>query len=428
MGMAPRYGDRKLNPNQAKQALNIDLFSRELRPLRTNLEVDSPTKAGTIKTIYPLNNKWLHWITDVDVVPAPLQTEQDGRIYYSGDKNPKATDSVLSVTGGGTDYPLSSYRLGLPTPESAPSVGITGGASGIPESRSYVYTFVTAWGEEGPPSAPTTYLAAHDDAIQWDISALDLLPLNSGVITNAVHSSGVVTVTLDTPTSLETGDYVVHTDIVGMTDLNGSFQVTRLSSTSYSVVLGTAQTYTSGGIWTRDALIQTTGMTVNLYRTVNGIYKLVASGLVASTYTDTKTDSELVDELKSTDWYSPNGNLKGLIDLPNGALAGFFENVLAFSEPYQPHAWPSDYEITFPFDIVAIAIKGNSVFVATKKYPYLVTGYHPDSMSDRNLEFNQACISKRSMVTVLNGVIYASPDGLAFIPSGGAPYLITKPG
>ena len=423
MGMAPRYGDRKLLPNQAKRAMNVDLFSREFRTIAQNLEVNSPTKVGTIQSIYPLNDEWLHWITDVDVVAAPLQTDQDGRIYYTGDYNPKSSNNALATVGAGTDYPLAFYRLGLPYPETAPSVGVTGGAA-TTVPRSYVYTFMTAWGEEGPPSDPTEY-TGHPDGT-WNITGMDTAPLNTGSISAATHSAGVVTITLTAKTFLQTGDYVVFASVGGMTDLNGTRQITRVDSTHISVVLTTAQAYTAGGTWTREAPIQTAGLTLNLYRTVSGVYKLVASGITTSSYNDTVADADLSETIPSTDWVSPPSDLSGLVVLPNGALAGFYENVLCFSEPYYPHAWPTSYQIPFPYTIVAIAVQGDAIVVGTTDSPYIVIGPHPDSMSEASLNLPHACISKRSMKSSLNSVLYAAADGFVYIPSAGVPELISR--
>lgn len=410
----------------AQDALNIDLWSKEARPIKSPLQIEYPTKPGTILSIYPLGGKWLHWTTDVDVARAPLSLEgQDERIYYSGDLQPKATDVSLATVGSGTDYPLDYYRLGIPAPETAPTVTPDGSGTGASDTRSYVYTFVTEWGEEGPPSAATEATGKVDDV--WNITGLDTTPLNSGSISGATYSGGIVTVTVTANHFLETGDWVDISGVVGMTDLNGRWQITRISATQFSVVLTTSQTYSSGGTWTREARINTTNMTKRIYRTVAGVFRLVDEVSAATTsYADSKADPDLAEELPSTEWISPPANLNGLRALPNGVLCGFFDNVLAFSEPYIPHAWPISYQIKFEHPVVAIGSFGNTVVVATEGYPYIVTGMDPGSMSDARLEIFQACVSKRSMVSLVNGVIYASPDGLVYVPGAGVPTILTR--
>lgn len=426
-GIAPRYAPRKMGTYQAQEALNVDLFSRELRPIQSSMIIENPSKSGDIQSIYPLGGEWLHWTTDVDVARAPLSLgDNEERIYYTGDLQPKATDVSLATVGAGTDYPLDFYRLGLPMPETAPTVGITGGSSGTPETRTYVYTFVTEWGEESPPSDPTEYTAANDDATQWDISGMDTAPANSGNIVGAVHSGGVVTVETNAKHFLETGDWLDLASVGGMTDLIGRHQATRVDATHFSVALGTSQTYTSGGTWAREAEINTTNLRQRIYRSTSGTFRLVAEQTAGATYTDTKADTALGEELPSATWISPPAGLKGLIALPNGVLAGFFDNILCLTPPYVPHAWPEGYRLTFPFNIVAIGSFGTTVVVATTGRPFIVTGSDPSAMTDAALDINQSCVSKRSMVSVLNGVIYASPDGLVYVPGAGTPMLLTK--
>ena len=84
-GIAPRLAPRKLSNAQAQTARDCDLFSEELRPLRDAIEVNTPTKVGTIQSIYLLGDLWLHWLTDVDVARSPLYLENELRIHYTGD-------------------------------------------------------------------------------------------------------------------------------------------------------------------------------------------------------------------------------------------------------------------------------------------------------------------------------------------------------
>ncbi len=430
--MAPRYAKRKLSPDYSQYALNCDLWSGEVRSLRDNLIADTPTKSGTITSIFKLGDIYLHWPQDVDVVRSPLSTSDADRIYYSGHYNAKSTNLTLAKTGSGTDYPLSWYRLGLPSPDNAPSVSAAGGSSTTNVTRSYVYTFVTAWGEEGPPSNASSDVTGRIDDT-WTVSGMDTAPLNTGSITAATVAGGVTTFTVSAAHFLETGDYVDLTGIVGTGDFATTFndvgplQVTRVDATNFSIKLSPSGGYTSGGTWTREASIQTAGMKKRIYRTVSGKYKFVAEIDVATTsYADTKDDTLLGEELPSTDWVSPPPDIKGLISLPNGVIAGFKGNTLYLSEPFVPHAFPTDYDQKFNYEIVGIASIGSSIVVATKGNPYLVTGTEPAFMTPTELDLFQACVSKRSVRSVKNGVIYASPDGLVYVSSNNAPEIITR--
>lgn len=435
-GIAPRYAKRKLAEFNAQNARNVDLFSKDLRPILNSLVVDNPSKLGTIQTIFPLGSNWLHWNEDVDVAQSPLNVDDAGRIYYTGRYNPKSTNTALASTGSGTDYPLTSYRLGLPAPDNGPTIGITGGASGVPETRSYVYTYVTEWGEEGPPSPATEYIAAHDDATSWDLTVMDVAPLNTGTITNIVVAAGKATFTVSAAHFLETGDYVDLTGIVGTGDLPGAFndvgplQVTRESATTFSIALTPSGAYTSGGTWTRESQINTSSMTKRIYRTSGGVFKFVAEIAVATTtYTDTTIEANLGEEIPGIDeyaWRSPPSDMQGITMMAGGIAVGFYKNVLAFAYPYAPHAYPLAYELTLDYTIVAIEAIGNTLIVGTTGKPYVVTGVDPEGMTDTKLGIFQSCISKRSMVSILNGAMYASPDGLVYVPIAGLPEVITR--
>ena len=136
-------------------------------------------------------------------------------------------------------------------------------------------------------------------------------------------------------------------------------------------------------------------------------------------------NAELGEVLPSTTWLEPPVNLRGLVGVPNGIMAGFFDNTLCFSDPYHPYAWPIEYQITTEFPIVGLGVFGQTIFVGTTGNPYLVSGSDSASMSALKMEANQACSAARSIVSVQGGVLYASPDGLC-LASGNGVQLVTS--
>lgn len=118
----------------------------------------------------------------------------------------------------------------------------------------------------------------------------------------------------------------------------------------------------------------------------------------------------------------PRGNdpfLRGVVAMPNGIVAGFVDNFVAFCEPYHPYAWPVEYQITTEVPIVGLGVFGQTLFVGTRANPYLISGADSASMSAIKLDADQACVSRRSIVSVGAGVVYASPDGLCLATSAG---------
>jgi hypothetical protein len=95
---------------------------------------------------------------DVDVVRGPINADVSERTYWTGETEPRVTDNAIALTGG-TDYPMNWYKLGIPKPAAAPAVAVSGAAgTGDPKTVAAVYTYVSAWGEEGPPSDPSGLL------------------------------------------------------------------------------------------------------------------------------------------------------------------------------------------------------------------------------------------------------------------------------
>lgn len=167
-------------------------------------------------------------------------------------------------------------------------------------------------------------------------------------------------------------------------------------------------------------------------------WQLVAEPLITVTsYLDDKPSSELDALQPQFTWSEPpyrqdgqyegwpkpvvgtNAYLRGLVGMPNGIMAGFLDNTVAFCEPYVPYAWPVEYQITTEHPIVGMAVFGQTLFVGTAGNPYFITGAHSASMSAEKIESNQSCASARSIVGVYGGVIYASPDGLCLASNSG---------
>ena len=170
----------------------------------------------------------------------------------------------------------------------------------------------------------------------------------------------------------------------------------------------------------------TTGYNIThrrIYRTITGastvIYSFVAEIPVATTsFVDNKLVTELGSELPSLFWEPPPDDLKGLVAMPNGILAGFKGNQVWFSEPYYPHAWPAQYMLTVDFNIVGLGVYQQTLVVLTTSFPYLISGVSPISMSQQKLPIPQPCVSKKSIASDQYGVLYASPNGLVSLGSG----------
>lgn len=115
------------------------------------------------------------------------------------------------------------YRLGVPRPQSAPSVVTSGGTDDLTVDRSYVYTWVSAFGEEGPPSDPTVVSGADDG--NWLLSNFDVdVPYADERLISSIRIYRTVSSTFGTVDfhyvagiSFSDGTFVdnISTDVVG---------------------------------------------------------------------------------------------------------------------------------------------------------------------------------------------------------------------
>lgn len=153
-GTVPKVSPRLLAEGYGQVARNCRLGSGDLEPLRSLKEITSTTSAT--KTIYRYGDHWLSWESEVDVVPGLIAADTTGRTIYTGDSYPRQIDQSTALAAGTGPYPRSSYRLGIPGPATKPGVAVSGeGDAELLEERHYLYTYISGWGEEGAPSAPS---------------------------------------------------------------------------------------------------------------------------------------------------------------------------------------------------------------------------------------------------------------------------------
>lgn len=156
-GLIPRRSGRLLPATAATVAQNTKLLSGELRGFtEPRLLADFSGDAYETRRVrrVPYDNAgvptdaWLVFDSrDVDVVRSPVINDSFTRYYWAGaDVRPHYSPESRISSG------LSPYYLGVPAPAAAPSVTPPAGST---TTRAYLYTFVSAYGEEGAPSAPT---------------------------------------------------------------------------------------------------------------------------------------------------------------------------------------------------------------------------------------------------------------------------------
>lgn len=199
------------------------------------------------------------------------------------------------------------------------------------------------------------------------------------------------------------------------------------SPVSAEVLCGSGDTVTVSGFSTAP----TTGYNITkkrIYRSVSGSgatsFQFVAEIPVATaSFTDNVASAGLGEQLQTLQWEMPPSDLHSIVSLPNGYLAGLSGNDVCFSEVNAPHAWPSAYRLSIPFEPVGLGVFGQSIVVLTKGNPYILSGVSPESTTSEKIPMVEPCVSKRSITQDMMGVTYASPNGLILIGASGPAQL-----
>jgi hypothetical protein len=161
-GIRPRISRRLLPNNAATTAENTKLLEGELRGYHKPTILKDLSGLGfTVGRAYRIpasvtgtgSDAWLAFESqNTDIIRSPVLGDEYDRYYWASDSGVPQYNTLARIVAGNTGA-NAPYYLGVPQPASSltvtPPVGST-------EERSYVYTFVTAYGEEGPPCNPTS--------------------------------------------------------------------------------------------------------------------------------------------------------------------------------------------------------------------------------------------------------------------------------
>jgi hypothetical protein len=435
-GLVPRFDARGIADNQAQIATNCRLTSGRIHPTRQPLLAHNPGVSG-LQSIFTNKDaaKWLTFTSDTNVAKGPLPNDTGERLYWTGPGEPRMSKFADATSGGGP-YPTTQYVLGVTTGIAGPTVGITGG-SGATETRSYVYTLKTQFGEEGPPSPPGTATGFINGT--WNLTVMPGAPRNSFTVTGASWAAGIATYTVATNAlyELRVGEYVT---ISGMTPSGynvTNVPITAVTATTVAVAIAVDPgAFSAGGTIARIAPHNTTSMTKEIHRTITATsgqteYRFVASIAIATTtYDDSIASSvvalatrlpsqpDLLDALSK--WSMPPTDLRGILHLGNGIMVGFAKNDIYFSEAYKPHAWPVKYRQSADYAIVGIGAYGTTVVIGTTGTPYIISGVEPATMGGgmQGLKQSWPCLAKRGMASSEFGVAYPTKEGQVLIGPG----------
>jgi len=234
-GMTPAVDSRLLSDNMAASAENVWLYAGTLEGIREPKVIHAGL-SSTTKRVFRIPKEYVdkdhiqdsYWLEfpykDVDVLKSPTSNDSYGRYYWAMDAGVGSEPPRYNTLARIANSDPALY-LGITSPSVAPGVSVpTPGSGAIVVTRSYVYTWVSAYGEEGAPSAAT-------------------------VATGAVSASW--TITLTAPTSADTTNrnlskVRIYRTITSSSGVATYFEVVELPITTTSYVDTLSDTVVSG--------------------------------------------------------------------------------------------------------------------------------------------------------------------------------------
>jgi len=355
-GELPKYNPRLLEDNQAQKAENCVLEQGDCRSLRGPSFKDN-LNSNTQALLF-IGGAWLERSARVSLIHSPIISE-DNRYYYtwSTGRGRKADDHI------------GAMDLGVPRPTTGPTLTL-GGTAGdnIIRSSVYIYTRVTAWGEESAPSQPSGLVDIYEDQFVSEFTGL----------------------------SDNSDDHVTHYRL-------------------YRAV---------GGASTRNWLLVP-------YQTTAGVLKYDADNNIRydipkadiATAKDGMRDADLFIPLESMEHIPPPSDLKYLTDFSHGLIGGTSDKQMCFAEPWLPYAWPIGYRYMMDSPAVGVGhIRGTPVAFSEDKV-YIFEGASPGAFHQRKLSETHSCVATHSIVSTAQGVFFASRDGLCIATYNGVDVL-----
>ena len=365
-GIMPKISNDKLANEMAQVASEVKTASGAIVPFKKStpdVELAETDYRALFEYLEGGNNHWVYYDLIVHWVRSPTANDTFERMYLTGSDsvNGKYKAFVNDIQGVGTfDFTTDFYYPGAPSGAALVADNYTPGS----DYRAYFWTYVSRYGEEGPPSALTEITNFTD---------LDSVDLNGFTAPIADDSH------LDT--------------VIGSNA--PAIRIYRTTSTG---------TGTAAFLLVEEVAVDNTGPDGTAWASYE--------------YVDSVLDADLGAVCTSIFYDRAPDDLTNLRGHPGGFSVASKGKTLYFSEPFAPWAWPEDYQIPIDQEIIGIGVYGSTIVVATDGNIYTFSGPHPTSLYKTRLAF-QPCLSQRAVVETNEGVIFPSLEGFQHVTAGG---------
>lgn len=390
-GIAPCIAPRLLPATLAQEALDVKLWSGELRPHYADEILQYiPSNIQSIYRYKWKNKKynWLMWPTDTKVAKGPVYDDENNRIYFMNPNGFYVTDSSLlkdrDYTNGLDESGTPYYTAGIPRAGYG-IMSVSGSGSGDIEARSYIVCYVRQW----PDGTIDVGKSSEPYATSWDAAARQTIDVRPGQTVKI--SVGNISDTDIAKTGVNKV-YIYRSEVTSSGQALYSY-VDQFDINPSHVTNNPNATWNTGG-W----------------------YE----------YLDKKANTQLGEACPSLYWDPPVDGLKGLVSLQNGLFAAYKDSTVYVSDWNAPHAWPYEHTVTIDYPIVGLGSFGNTIVVCTEAAPVLIVVQDPTNPTTKAIQENCPCVSADSIVNTRNGVIFASQNGLVLINSTSPTFITEK--
>lgn len=356
-GIVPRISAHELSRTNATVAHNALLRNGRLEAWREICPFAEVNQ--TALSFYIWGCCALAWDEIVDA--AAFSPDWD-RLYITGH------DQEAEAVTKSCECKPTYYKLGVPQPTTPPVANGTENCSRASDARSYVYTYVNQWGEEGAPSPASNILTVDDGAVVT-VSGIAFPPDGYGIKYANIYRAAT-----------------------GFRAVDGKSQKPMTEYFYVGTVEFPATTFTDS------VLMAGLSMPLTTHK-----YRMPPKGL--------------------SNICRPEGVAR---------LAGTVKNRVYLSENFQPHNWPVKYELTLESTIIHMKALDQKLYVTTDTVPYIIDVSSCDEskctpVTDLGVALPDiSCGHSSSAIITPHGLIYSSPLGITLIDATGKWFILSR--
>lgn len=355
-GIQPRTSAHSLGSYHATKAHNVNLRNGRLEPWQ---ELCHYATAPELTASFHV---WgccaLFWDRIVQVAEfAP----DWGRLYITG-----RTEDPEVVTVSCKCEP-TYFKLGVPAPTTPPFAEGNENCERASDARSYVYTYVNAWGEESAPSPPSNVITVVDGA--------------NVLVSNIIYP----------PDGYNIVSANIYRSASGFRDVDGKVQKPLTDFLYVDTITFPSNSYFDS--------IPMANLSLPITTTKN---RMPPKGLRNIT------------------------RVEGV-----ARLAGTTKNRVHLSENFQPHNWPVKFDLTLESNIVHMKALDQKLYVTTDTNPYVIDVSNCDDtkctpVTDVGVHIPDiSCGYASSAIVTPHGLIYSSPLGVTLIDANARWHILT---